>query len=659
LSEITWGTATAALAAPFVFLLPGWALLSLLLTGRVDWQSSSHHRLDFASWLILAAGLTLAMIPVLLLVFYLLGLTIRPGVILAGLAASTAIILWRQGPAWHAWLRQRRSWRERFQWLDAPFLALVLVVVLVLGVRLWIVRGINYGFWGDSYQHTMITQLILDNGGLFQSWAPYAPLRTFTYHFGFHSNVAFFQWATGWLTGNSTSRTVVLVGQFLNGMAVLGLYPLAVRLSGGRRWTGVVAVLVAGLLMNMPMFYINWGRYTQLAAQVMLPIALWFLVEALEFPGVSPRRWVLAGLVLGGLGLSHYRIVFFVPCFLLPFLFWRAWRVRRDLRQAAQVASGLVVTGGISLVIVAPWLWNLFNGAYPAITAAVVTDPNAGTTLNQAYLYQDFARWVPWPLVTTTVLGTVMALWRRSAMILVASWLALLFLLANPHWLGLPGTGLVDNFTVFIGLYMPVSLLTGYVLGEGVAFARQQWHPAGMVALLLIAVVGLAAVHVRATVLDPQFQVMTEADAEAMRWIRANTPADARFLVNSFFAFADHYIVGSDGGWWIPLLTGRGNTVPPLLYTSEAGVDPDYLNDVNALARHVEDANLDDPVTVAWLEGQGIRYVYIGAQGGRINEPDEPLLDDAALQSSPYYKIIYYQDGVWIFQVLFQGGSSD
>ena len=319
MGEITWGTATATLAALLVFLLPGGALLSLLPPRRADCQSA--RQTDAASWLILAAGLTLALVPVALLVLYLLRLRIGQGAVLALLAASAGVILWRRGAAWWAWLRQQRgiSWRERLRGLDAPLLALALVAGLVVGARLWPVRGINYGLWGDSYHHTLITQLILDNGGLFQSWEPYAPLRTFTYHFGFHADAAFVQWATGWLTGNPTPRTVVLVGQFLNALAALGLYPLALRLSG-RRWAGVIAVLIAGLLMPMPAFYVNWGRYTQLAGQAMLPAVLWLLLEAVDGPLARPRAWLLAGLAVGGLGLTHYRIVLFVPCFLLPYL---------------------------------------------------------------------------------------------------------------------------------------------------------------------------------------------------------------------------------------------------------------------------------------------------------------------------------------------------
>ena len=80
---------------------------------------------------------------------------------------------------------------DRKQWLVVMGLA---VAVLVILTRLWPVRSLEMPMLGDSYQHSMITQLLLDNGGLFDSWQPYAELSTFTYHFGFHAAAAAFAW---------------------------------------------------------------------------------------------------------------------------------------------------------------------------------------------------------------------------------------------------------------------------------------------------------------------------------------------------------------------------------------------------------------------------------------------------------------------------------
>jgi hypothetical protein len=155
LGEITWGTAVATLAVPFVFLLPGWALLSLFLPPE---RFPPERRPDVIAWFALAAGLTLALAPIALLFLRLFGLKAGTELALATLVLSALLVVWRRGRIWLAWWQSPLSWRERLAWLDAPLLAFLGVMLLVVGVRLWVVRGLNVGFWADSYHHTMITQ---------------------------------------------------------------------------------------------------------------------------------------------------------------------------------------------------------------------------------------------------------------------------------------------------------------------------------------------------------------------------------------------------------------------------------------------------------------------------------------------------------------------
>jgi hypothetical protein len=638
LGEITWGTAAATLAAPLVFLLPGWALLSLLLPRRAGCQSAL--QIDAASWLILVAGLTLAITPIALLALYLLRLQIGPGAVLVGLTGCALVIAWRQGPACLAWLRRPASWRERLKWPEATTVALAVITVLVLGVRLWVVRGIDVGFWGDSYQHTMISQLILDNGGLFQSWAPYVPLTSFTYHFGFHGNVALFQWASGWLTGNATPRTVVLVGQFLNALAVLALYPLAVRLSGGRRWAGVATVLLAGLVSEMPMFYANWGRYTQLTGQVILPVALWLTMEAVGAPRWDARRVVAAALATAGLGLTHYRIAVFYFCFLVIYLVYRLVTTRGTPRHGAVLLGRVASVGIVAGLLAAPWIWHLRAGALPHNLAGYHQGVLPGSFYETYNSFDwDFSpAWLAW----LALAGAVWMLFRRRPALLIPLWAGSLLLVPNLHWLGLPSIVVVDNFTVMIGFYMPVCLAAGFLAGDWLGLIVDRWpRTQALVAILAVVLAGVAA-PVQAKPLDPEFQLVTPADELAMAWIRENTAPDAKFLANSFFAFGDYVIVGSDAGWWIPLLTGRRNTVPPATYSMETADPADYRERVNAVARRIEEGSLDDPEMVSFLRSQGITHVYIGQVGG-------PLLDADVLRRSAYYDLVYDREGVFIF----------
>jgi Family of unknown function (DUF6541) len=667
MGEITWGTATATLAALFVFLLPGWAVLSLLLPPE---RFAPERRPDAAAWLILAAGLTLALVPVGLLFVYMVGLKVGTGVALAGLALSAAVILWRRGPAWRASWRQS-SWPKRLgplapfgmlcDHLDIPLVALVLVAALVLGVRLWVVRGINIGFWNDSYHHTMIAQLMLDNGGLFQSWEPYAPLRTLTYHFGFHADVALFQWASGWLTGNPTPRTVVLVGQFLNVLAALALYPLTVRLCTGNRWAGVFAVLVAGLLSPMPMYYVNWGRYTQLAGQAILPLALWFTLEAVEEERWDWRRLVLATVMLAGLALTHYKVAVFAVAFLVPYLgLWtyRRWARRKEGHSQAytylEPVARLALIGIAGLALAMPWLLHLGQGFWPSIANGFIQGQVPASFVAEHNAVYNLKEYMPYPLLVLAGLGALWSIWRRQPVSLVVPWAGLVFLLTNPHLLGLPGTGLMTNFAIAIAMYLPVAMLVGYLGGEVVGLLSR-WgqdkgglrstRPVGWAALVVILIIGLVGAQDRAAALNPALQLVTPADEQAMAWIRDNTPASARFLVNSSFGYGDSVTIGSDAGWWIPLLTGRANTAPPMTYGTEASFVSDYLTRVNDLLYAVQSSAIDDPATAQLLRQNGITHVYVGEKGG-------DLLDVERLRASPLYRLIYQQGQVYIFEIV-------
>ena len=102
-----------------------------------------------------------------------------------------------------------------------PDIALLIVLALIVFTRFWVIRSLDLPMGWDSYQHTMIAQLLVDHGGLFSSWQPYTDLTTFTYHFGFHIAVAVFDW----ITHMAMSKAVLWVGQLLNVLAVMALIP--------------------------------------------------------------------------------------------------------------------------------------------------------------------------------------------------------------------------------------------------------------------------------------------------------------------------------------------------------------------------------------------------------------------------------------------------
>jgi hypothetical protein len=236
--------------------------------------------------------------------------------------------------------------------------------------------------------------------------------------------------------------------------------------------------------------------------------------------------------------------------------------------------------------------------------------------------------------------------------LLVSVWWFGLFVLTNPQLLRLPGSGVITNFALFIAAYIPVAVLVGDLFGW--LADRAGCRPrARALLILLVAGGGLHWARVRTGDLHVQQHALAlRQDVEAMAWIRENVPQDARFLVNSFFAYGESVIVGSDGGWWMPLLAGRTNTVPPLNYSAEKGPRADYRLWINELTRLLQVQGVDHPEMVRELRERGITHVYIGQQQGRVNYGGPHVLSPEVLQRSESYRPVYHQDQVWIFELV-------
>ena len=69
-------------------------------------------------------------------------------------------------------------------------IALGLLLVAVLGFRFASISQLNVLPGIDSYQHTTITKLFVEDGGIPSDYAPWSNLETFSYHFGIHAGAA-------------------------------------------------------------------------------------------------------------------------------------------------------------------------------------------------------------------------------------------------------------------------------------------------------------------------------------------------------------------------------------------------------------------------------------------------------------------------------------
>jgi hypothetical protein len=621
-----------------LFLLPGWALLSLI------WPRSSP--LTGPEKLALACGLSLAFYPILFLWTDLFNVHLGYWYAWMPVLVSLIIVLWKNRPgklrqgtgSWSGWRHSEAFW---------PNLTLLLIASFILGTRFYVIRALDVPLWGDSYHHTMIAQLLVDHQGLFRSWQPYADLTSFTYHFGFHSAVAAFHW----VSGLNLPRATLWTGQILNGMAVLSIYPLAVRL-GGNRWAGVGAVIVAGLLSPMPMFYVNWGRYTQLAGQAILPVVVFFVWTFFEKRTLNWKLLILICLSLGGLALTHYRILMVALLFLVPIVFFSPWKGQARFN----ILSFLAIGSGTAILFL-PWLVNIIPGKIMAVFARQWTTPAAQVSVwtREYNAIGDLTLYLPAWLWLVLFLSIGWGLWRREkGTALIGGWWFLVLLAANPHWLFLPGQGSLSNFAVFIAAYIPAGILIGaalgWLLGKAAATGK-----GGQILLAMVFIVGLGLWGSRYRIADLQVAshaLVTRPDLRAFEWIRQNCPPQSKFLVNSFFAYGDTVVVGSDGGWWIPLVAKRETTLPPINYGSEEGGVKNYREYVNGLWTEIGRNGLTDGSLMPLLRKRKITHVYLGQQQGGVNYTGPLTIDPQTLLQSPFFRPIYHQDRVWIFEVV-------
>ena len=615
-------------AALLLLALPGWVGLLYLAPER---------RLDLGTALAMTLALSLAFWPLLLLWTSVVGLRLDGWplwVLVAGLIALLVVRIGR--PA-----ERRLRIASDGDWL--PELALALILLLALATRGLQVREMVLPNWVDSVHHTMITQLIAEHGLLPADYLPYLPVENLHYHFGFHANAAAFCW----LGKIAPHQSVLLLGQLLNASAILGCYALA-RQWSGERWAGVGAALVAGLLAYMPSYYVSWGRYTQLAGLLILPAAClagdWLLAK--EERGW--RQWALATALVGGLALTHYRVIIFFALWWLCRLgleLARARFARVGWRRVIGVSLGLL---GLTLLAVLPWVIRFATGVIPRV--GTTYGGMAATEVHDNSFPSGLLKvgWT-WGLLWVAAAGAVWAAVRKRPLLgLIPVWCGLCLLVANLHWLGLRDIWLVHNLSVVISFWLPVSVLCGWLLGETAHWLERglmrlsdvpPWRSiVGTTLLLVCLTLGAWRGWYLVDIINRVTMLANEDDLAAIEWIDENLAADARLLVNNR-KWQGELRVGTDGGYWIPLLAKRETDMPCVIYYQGMPAYRDAINDLAYVVERAESA--DAPELLERLAADGITHVYVGSRGGKL----EPKWLDA----SEHYQVVYQRGPVRVY----------
>lgn len=640
-----------------LLLLPGYLALLLAMPAE-EWP-------DPMLQTTLALGLSVALLPLLLLGITLAGVHLTPALFKALIALMAVATLYR------LWLLR---WRPLAVWREPGHRPALTVFLLLMGLtvilRMLQARELVVPAWVDGVHHTMITQLIARQGRVPSDYRPFLDIGSFIYHFGFHTLGA----GLVWLTGQPVPQAVLVMGQALNAAVGVGIYGLTVTLMGtgrssvqaGRRAAviaGLVALGVVGTISLMPAYYVTWGRYTQLTGLVVLPAAAMLSERWLA----GGERWALGlgGVAVAGLGLVHYRVLVFYGVFIGALLVYkglgsirqtvspRITRMNSDAvpRNGAEaeiepdigkyLARAAVLTC-VVLLLLSPWITRL-------LITLVPTGRGAGWFRGQAafnavprgLIDVGYDRVLLRLALLSLLLGLI---WWPRLSILIALWVAGAVLAANPNLIGLRETWLLSNATLVITLFLPMAILTGALAGAAADAVLIRLPPGwqsgvafGMAGVFLL---GMTIGAWRAIdIVNPITIIVTKDDMAAMRWIRQNTEPDAGFVTNvRIWQFRAY--MGADGGYWIPLLTGRRTLVPPAIYSF--GSREYYYQVQDTLERLAQISDAQDPRLEELMQRYDLKYVYLGAKGGQLSPK--------SFLNHPGYEPIYSNGPVWIFR---------
>jgi len=602
LSLLGWITPVAAL---LLFLGLGYGLLSFYpARGRFDWTQRAA----------LSVGLSIAFWSILLSWLHGLRVILSPPWVVAILAVFWVVGLLRTRP----WARLTPRERGERPGYSSSRLALWGILVLATAVRLWALRDVVAGPGSDSYHHTLIAQMIAARGILPDDYQPVAPIVTFTYHFGFHGLVA----AITWLTGMSTVALVPIVGQILNALAALSV-AFFTQVATRNRLAAMVSAVFAGFVAVFPAYFINWGRYTQLTGLVVLPIFLglvWRWIDS-DFPWSSVP---FIGVLAAGIALTHYRVTLMAMVGLLVLLgveglarkvSWTTWK---------RVICGLMLAGVIAGILTAPWVWHVLKSLQKGYPIDVGT-PTA--------MYFSLGR------MGSGVLAIILGWWRRERVVIVLSiWAVAVLILATPRLAGV----FMDTVSVFVSLYFPASVVVGWALMTSAEWLAVRWRPSRWIAwigLLFLLIRGWIAIG---SIVEPGSAYVGSDDLPAMEWIRSNTPPSAYFMVNTFhWSFLPDLVIGSDAGYWMPLLAGRRTVTVPMTYANERSNLPEFADRLASLDQL--GGHLTTPEALTLLHDEGITHVYVGQRGGQI------VLEE--LLKSPAFQLEYQNGSAYVFQL--------
>ncbi|HUN22101.1 MAG TPA: hypothetical protein PK299_03090 [Anaerolineales bacterium] len=484
----------------------------------------------------------------------------------------------------------------------------------------------------DVPNHAYLAQKIAELGAIPATIPIQETFALFYYHPGYHLSIATLMQASK-LPVETVS---LLLGVFYQVWAGLACAMLVRRLSGSD-WAAVAALVLVGFISRFPLQMTEWGRLTQLYSSVLLALALWLVTVC---DAEKPAHWVLTGILIAGVLISHYRVLIFLFVFCGVVFGWQVVVAVQSRKLASVLARWLSVVG-CAFVGVLPWLIRLVEQVLVRTLQNPVGLRN-GLPNYERFPWEYLTSYWEWLWLSIALLGMVLAIWqgKRWAVWLLL-WSVLLFGLLDPRWLGLPATWLVVQNTWYIAFWVPGSVGFAWAVWQaGNWLARHNAELLRWVVPLSLAVVLGLGWFRSVGVLPTASEIATNADQEALYWVRDNTPPDAKFLINLWPWYQGTTYAGGDGGYWLPAIALRQTTTPTFIRGQVLDLTKrQEMKAFEDLAWGTTD--IDSPVFLTALSQARVEYAYIGAAGQHFT-PEQFL-------KSPNWELLFSNGESWVF----------
>ena len=217
-------------------------------------------------------------------------------------------------------------------------------------------------------------------------------------------------------------------------------------------------------------------------------------------------------------------------------------------------------------------------------------------------------------------------------------------LVGNLYLLNVPALNFTNLGAVLIMLYIPLSVMIGAGLEEGLGRLPHKYYRTALAVLIVsILAASLPATYARATTVEPYRHFVTDQDIAAMQWIDEHIPMDATFAINTYY-WLPRFAHGTDAGYWIPYFTQRQIVTTSMLSN---GLEKEYQQRTQARSKAAESLE-SDLNALTTLHDLGVDYIYIGA----IGDFSGPGLQLDFLTQSDIVQVLYNQGGAAILQIL-------